>query len=124
MSIAILRRMAKERAMNEVSIDYFVAGLALFAGGVPLLRGWIPRNRWSGFRVPKTLSSDRIWYEANRVAGRDLMIAGAVVMTTAVVSALLSKEIPGLPLEKINKVVLYGALLITAAHSFIALRRM
>jgi uncharacterized membrane protein len=110
--------------VNEVSTDYLFAGLALFAAGLPLLRGWIPRNRWSGIRVPKTLSSDRIWYEANRVAGRDLMIAGAVVMTTAVVSALLSKEIPGLPLEKINKVVCYGALFITAAHSFIALRRM
>jgi uncharacterized membrane protein len=110
--------------MNEVSIDYFVAGLALFAGGVPLLRGWIPRNRWSGFRVPKTLSNDRIWYEANRVAGRDLMIAGAVVMTTAVVSEILTRQVPGLPLEKINKVVCYGALFSAALHSFIALRRM
>jgi uncharacterized membrane protein len=110
--------------MNGIYTGYFIAGLVLFAAGIPLLRGWIPRNRWSGFRVPKTLSSDRIWYEANRVAGRDLMIAGAVVMTTAVVSALLSKEIPGLPLEKINKVVCYGALLTTTAHCFIALRRM
>jgi len=110
--------------MNEVSIDYFIAGLVLFGAGVPFLRGWIPRNRWSGFRVPKTLSSDRIWYEANRVAGRDLMIAGAVVMTTAIVSAILSKEILGLPLDKINKVACYGALFSAALHSFIALRRM
>ena len=110
--------------MNEVSTDYFVAGLALLAAGVPLLRGWIPRNRWSGFRVPKTLSSDRVWYEANRVAGRDLIIAGAVIMTTAVVSAILSKEVQGLPLEKINKAVFLGALFSAAMHSFIALRRM
>jgi hypothetical protein len=110
--------------MNEVSTDYFIAGLALFAAGVPLLRGWIPRNRWSGFRVLKTLSNDRIWYEANRVAGRDLMMAGAVIMTTAGLSALLSKEVPGLQLEKINKAVFYGALFSAALHSFIALRRM
>lgn len=110
--------------MNEVSTYYFLAGLALIAAGVPLLRGWIPRNRWAGFRVRKTLSNDEIWYEANLVAGRDLMVAGAVVMTTAVVSALLSKEIPGLPLEKINKVVCFGSLFIAALHSFIALRRM
>jgi uncharacterized membrane protein len=110
--------------MSGAAIDYFIGGLALFAAGVPLLRGWIPRNRWSGFRAPKTLSSDRIWYEANRVAGRDLMIAGAVIMTAAGLSALLSKEVPGLPLEKINKVVLYGALFSAALHSFIALRRM
>jgi len=51
------------------------------------------------------------------------MIAGAVVMTTAGVSALLAQQVPGLPLEKINKVVCGGALLIAALHSFIALRR-
>ena len=110
--------------MNGAFTDYFIAGFVLFAVGVPFLRGWIPRNRLSGFRTSKTLSNDRVWYEANRVAGRNLMIAGVVVMTTAVVSALLSKEIPGLPLEKINKVVCYGALFSAALHSFIALRRM
>lgn len=110
--------------MNGISMYYFVAGLVLVIVGAPLLRGWIPRNRWAGFRVRRTLSNDRIWYEANRVAGRDVMIAGAVVMTTAVVSALLAQQIPGLPLEKINKAVLFGALFIAAAHSFIALRRM
>ena len=110
--------------MSGTFTAYFIAGLVLFGVGVPLLRRWIPRNRLAGFRTSKTLSNDRVWYEANRVAGRDLMIAGLVVMTTAVASALLYKEAPGLPLEKINKVVLYGALLITAAHSFIALWRM
>ncbi len=110
--------------MNEVSTYYFIAGLALFAAGVPLLRGWIPRNRLAGFRTPKTLSNDSVWYEANRVAGRDLMIAGAVVMATTVASALLAKQVPGLPIEKINRWVCVGALLIAALHSFIALRRM
>jgi uncharacterized membrane protein len=110
--------------MNGAFTSYFIGGLVLFAVGVPLLRGWIPRNRLAGFRTSKTLSNDRIWYEANRVAGRDLMIAGAVVMTTAVASALLAQQIPGLHLEKINKVVCYGALFSAALHSFIALRRM
>jgi uncharacterized membrane protein len=109
--------------MNGAFTGYFIGGLVLFAVGVPLLQGWIPRNRWAGFRTTKTLSNDRVWYEANRVAGRDLIIAGAVVMTTAVASELLYKEVPGLPLEKINKVVCYGALFSAALHSFIALRR-
>jgi len=112
-----------EGTLNTVSTYYFIAGLALALAGVPLLRGWIPRNRWAGFRVPKTLSNDRIWYEANRVAGRDLMIAGAVAMATAGLSALIYKEVPGPPLEKINKAVFYGALFVAALHSFIALRR-
>jgi len=52
-----------------------------------------------------------------------MLIAGLVVMATAVVSALLAQQIPGLTLEKINKLVCIGALLIATLHSFIALRR-
>ena len=109
--------------MNGAFTDYFLAGFVLFAVGVPFLRGWVPRNRLAGFRTPKTLSNDRVWYEANRVAGRDMLIAGLVVMATAVVSALLAQQIPGLTLEKISKLVCIGALLIATLHSFIALRR-
>jgi len=109
--------------MNGAFTNYFIAGFLSFAVGVPFLRGWVPRNRLAGFRTPKTLSNDRVWYEANRVAGRDWMIAGLVIMATAVVSALLAQQIPGLTLEKINKVVCIGALLIATLHSFIALRR-
>jgi len=53
-----------------------------------------------------------------------LIIAGAAIMTTAGLSALISKEVPGLPLEKINKAVFYGALFRADLHSFFALRRM
>jgi uncharacterized membrane protein len=109
--------------MNEAFVDYFIAGLALLAAGVPLQRGWIPRNRWAGFRVRKTLSSDKIWYEANRVAGRNLMTAGVVVMAAMIVGALFAQHIPGLPFEKINKAIFFGALFIAALHSFIALAR-
>jgi uncharacterized membrane protein len=110
--------------MNEVFVDYFIAGLALFAAGIPLLRGWVPRNRWSGFRMPKTLSSDSIWYEANRIAGRNLMIAGAVLMATALASALFAQQIPEYQFWRILKAVFYLALFSAALHSFIALRRM
>jgi uncharacterized membrane protein len=109
--------------MSGAFTGYFTAGFLSFAVGVPFLRGWVPRNRLAGFRTPKTLSNNRVWYEANRVAGRDLMIAGVVVMATAVVSALLSQQIPGLTLEKINKLVCVSAMLIATLHSFIALRR-
>src|SRR5262245_37959188 len=114
--------------MNREFTGYLIAGIALVAAGVPLVRGWIPPNRWAGFRVPKTLSDDRIWYEANRVAGRDLIIAGAFVMIVAVGASFLTRQTPpqthGYPLRKINEVVCLGALLIAALHSFLALRRM
>jgi hypothetical protein len=109
--------------MNGAFTGYFIAGFLAFAVGVPFLRGWVPRNRVAGFRTPKTLSNNRVWYEANQVAGRDLMIAGLVVMATAVFSALLAQQIPELTLEKINKFVCVSAMLIATLHSFIALRR-
>jgi uncharacterized membrane protein len=58
---------------------YGVGGLLLALLAVPLLRGRVPRNRFYGFRTPKTLSDDRVWYAANRIAGRDLLVAGASI---------------------------------------------
>ena len=39
----------------------------LIAVSIPLMLGMVPRNHWYGFRTPKTLSSDSVWYPANRI---------------------------------------------------------
>ena len=54
-------------------------GLLLVALGWPLARRRIRPNRWYGLRLPATFASERIWYEANAVAGRDMMLLGSVV---------------------------------------------
>jgi uncharacterized membrane protein len=54
-------------------------GLLLVALGWPLSRRRVRPNRWYGLRVPATLASERVWYEANAVAGRDMMLIGATV---------------------------------------------
>ena len=41
-----------------------------FAVSVPLALGKVPPNRLYGFRTPRTLADDRVWYPVNRVAGR------------------------------------------------------
>jgi uncharacterized membrane protein len=43
---------------------------------VPLILGMVSRNGWYGFRTHYTLSSDKVWYPANRVAGIALLLAG------------------------------------------------
>jgi SdpI/YhfL family protein len=58
---------------------FLVSGLLLCAIAIPLIREQIPRNRWYGFRVPKTLASDQVWYAANRFAGRDLLATGLII---------------------------------------------
>ena len=60
-----------------VGLLFFVP-LLIIAISIPLMLGKVPRNHWYGFRTPKTLSSDAIWYPANRIGGKYLCIAGVI----------------------------------------------
>jgi uncharacterized membrane protein len=50
--------------------------IMLIVVAVPLILEKIPRNGFYGFRTPYTLSSDAVWYRANRIAGITLLVAG------------------------------------------------
>jgi uncharacterized membrane protein len=66
-------------------MGYFVGmGLLLIALSAPLIRRRVKPNRWYGFRTAKTLSDERIWYDANAYAGRKLSFAGVVFIVAAV----------------------------------------
>ncbi len=71
---------------------YVFVGLLFIAISGPLIRGRIGRNALYGFRTPKTLSDDSIWYPANKYAGYQLREAGIVIVVAAIVFDL----IPGL----------------------------
>lgn len=63
----------------------FVAtGLLMVILSVPPIRRWVKPNYLYGFRTPKTMSSDRIWYEANAYAGRALLRLGGSYVVVAV----------------------------------------
>jgi uncharacterized membrane protein len=110
--------------MDSTAVNYFILGLVFVAIGAPLIQRRIPRNRWYGFRVAKTFSSERVWYDANQVAGRDLVVAGVVVSVTALVTAGLARRVPELPVAAINLVVFVVVMAAATWHSFAALRRM
>ena len=57
---------------------------------VPLVLGRVPRNLFYGFRTPKTLSSDAVWYPANRILGRAMIIAGLFGMMMGLLSKFLA----------------------------------
>src|SRR5215208_3916274 len=57
---------------------FLANGLLISAIAVPLIRNRVPRNPWYGFRVPKTLASDAVWYPANRHMGRWLFVCGLI----------------------------------------------
>src|SRR5688572_4614882 len=61
-------------------------GPILILVSVPLLLGWIPRNRVYGFRVPATLRSDAIWYDVNARSARHFLLLGAALVVLELVS--------------------------------------
>jgi len=95
---------------------FTVNGLLLTALAVPLIQGRIPRNGWYGFRVPKTLSSDEVWYPANRFMGQELLRCGLVLtvgsLALTVVAGNLSVD-----------AVAYTGLALTAAPLSLAIYR-
>ena len=63
--------------------------LLLIGLGWPLSRRRIKPNRWYGLRVPATFADERVWYEANAVAGRDMMLVGSAVGVAGLLLPLL-----------------------------------
>jgi hypothetical protein len=51
---------------------------ALILAAIPLALGWIPPNRWYGFRFPGALFSPQLWYEINALGGK-MFIAGLLL---------------------------------------------
>ena len=58
-------------------------GLLLAVLGWPMATRRVPPNRWYGLRVPATFADERVWYDANAVAGRDMMTLGTVLIVVA-----------------------------------------
>ena len=79
---------------------------------VPLILEWIPRNRLYGFRTPRTLESDAVWYRANKMAGILLTVAGVIWLLFAVF-------LPGWP----NEIIGVALLIVAAVLSFVFLSR-
>jgi uncharacterized membrane protein len=55
-----------------------IAPLIIIALSIPLIAGRIRRNYLYGFRTPRTMSSDTVWYPANRVGGILFLCVGLV----------------------------------------------
>ncbi|HKV55306.1 MAG TPA: SdpI family protein [Candidatus Binataceae bacterium] len=102
----------------------FVAAIVLIVVSIPLILERVGPNRYYGFRTPKTLSSPEIWYAANSVAGKDLLIAGVVVVLWDLILALLILFSVRVPAPLVSIGVLLLAVTIAVIHSFWALGKM
>lgn len=104
-------------------IRWLAVGVFFMIIGVPFILGMIPPNPTSGFRTHKTFSDEGIWYAANRVMGYDLLIAGAVIVIAAAVTAKVFRGEPRRA-TRINFLVFIASLGAALLHSFWALGRM
>ena len=66
-------------------------GLVLIALGWPMAARRVRPNRWYGLRIPATFADEKVWYEANAVAGRDMMVLGTVILVVALVLPRVAK---------------------------------
>jgi uncharacterized membrane protein len=68
--------------MREQLVSVAIGALSIVVG-VPLASRRVPRNRWYGLRIPATFADEHVWYEANAVTGRDLIVVGIVLLLVA-----------------------------------------
>ncbi len=67
---------------------FVIVGTSLFVTliAIPMTLDKIPPNALYGFRTPRTLSDEKIWYPANRAAGRALALSGIISAVGAVIA--------------------------------------
>ncbi len=109
--------------MGSVFLLYGIGGVLLIAISLPLIYDKVPPNGFYGFRTPRTMSDPNVWYPANRVAGRNLAVAGSIVATTALVVFALQRSIQPRTAALTLLIVSLASLSGAVVHSFIALRR-
>jgi len=62
----------------------FVGALEIIMG-LPLMYGKIKPNWLYGFRTPKTVKNEELWYKINEQTGRGFIISGMIVILIALV---------------------------------------
>ena len=61
-----------------INQPFAIPSAIIGAVAIPMVLALVPKNRLYGVRTKKTLSEDRIWFAANRVAGW-LFLASSVI---------------------------------------------
>jgi uncharacterized membrane protein len=63
---------------------FLIPSILILIVSIPLVIGWIPRNRFYGVRTRKTLSDERVWYSANKFGGWLFITSGLIYLLIAV----------------------------------------
>ena len=62
---------------------FIIPSIIIMIISIPLVAGWIPKNRFYGVRTRKTLSDERTWYSVNRFGGWLFILSSLIYMGIA-----------------------------------------
>ena len=95
--------------------------LLIIALSIPLVYSKVPPNGWYGFRTPKTLSSDSMWYRTNRIGGQYFIVAALFQLAAVLIVIAL---LPGLAMPLLGYgIVPTVPLLIAVMMWFLRIRK-
>lgn len=100
-----------------------LTGLVTALSGLPLVRRRVPPNCWYGFRTPRTLRDERVWYEVNAYVGRLLVWYGLAILVTGGLMAL-APPLPEDVLVAVFLAVVFAGLVALLVLSFRQLNRL
>ena len=106
------------------SLLFAGVGMLFIGLSVPLIRERVPPNSTYGFRTAKSLSDPKVWYAINRIHGRDLLIAGALITLGSLSTLLLGQRVQPIHLVLSLLLLMIFTLSGAALHGYIVLRRM
>ena len=91
--------------------------------GIPLLLEKIKPNWLYGFRIPKTLSNEKIWYECNKYMGRDFIVAGTIVVLVSIALLTFVNIFSLMEIIWIEVIILLVPIIIILIRGFIYLKK-
>lgn len=103
---------------------FFTVGILYIGLGLPLYLEKISPNMFYGFRTQKTLSDKKIWFAANKVSGKDMIIAGIAISASAILIELLLETTDIAFLGIINTAILLVISIIMICHSLWSLKKL
>src|SRR5438093_6392374 len=101
------------------ALAYMATGIMFCLISVPLIKGRVPRNRWYGFRVPKTLRSDSVWYPVNAYSGKCLYVSGLIIAAGSLLLVPLGLFLSAETIAMIGLIVMIVAVTSPLENSFV-----
>ena len=103
--------------ITQLQLFFIGLSVLIIVGELPLAMNLVKPNHLYGFRVPKTLSDERIWYLANSYCGKGLVLTGVITIVCAVVLRLTA--MPPATYHLICGLVILGGVVLTSITTLI-----